>query len=340
MKGGGILNKLLEIEDLYVNIYASQGTVQAVRGVDMTLNSGEILAIVGESGCGKSVLCKSLMKLLPKNASIDRGSIIAGGRDITKYSEKEMNNLRGKFFSMIFQNPTTALNPTITVGSQLSSAIRIHNKGLSKKEAYDIAIELMKLVGIETPFEKYNLYPYQFSGGMCQRMVIAIALSGSPKLLIADEPTTALDVTIQAQILKLLKDLKTKLNTSVILVTHDLSSAQKIADRVAIMYAGRIVEIGKTNEVFSSPAHPYTVGLIQAIPKFNSKVETLYTIPGTPPSLINPPFGDAFAQRNPGALKIDYLERPPMYKISDTHFAATWLLDERYKYYHTGENYE
>lgn len=334
------MKKLLEVKNLHVDIDSTLGVVNAVRDISLEINSGEILAIVGESGSGKSIFCKSLMKLLPKNASISKGNIIIDGKDITNYSEKEMNKLRGSFFSMIFQNPTTSLNPTVPVGVQLNNAIKIHNKKLLKKEAYNYTIELMKLVEIDNPQEKYNLYPYQFSGGMCQRMAIAIALSGNPKLLIADEPTTALDITIQTQILFLLKNLRSRLNTSVILVTHDLSAAKKIADRIAIMYAGKIVEIGNVQEVFKSPVHPYTIGLINAIPKFSDKKEKLYTIPGMPPSLINPPKGDAFAQRNVSALNIDYLEHPPMFKVSDTHFAATWLLDERYKQYHAGELYD
>ncbi len=334
------MKNLLEVKNLCVNIDSNSGVVEAVRDVSLSVNSGEILAIVGESGCGKSVFCKSLMKLLPKNASINGGSIIADGHVITNYSEKAMNTLRGKFFSMIFQNPSTSLNPTIPVGVQLLNAIRFHNRKLSKTEAYNCAIELMELVRIDNPCEKYNLYPYQFSGGMCQRIAIAIALAGNPKLLIADEPTTALDVTIQVQILNLLKDLKTKLNTSIILVTHNLGAVERIADRVAIMYAGKIIEIGKTREVFTAPAHPYTISLLNTLPEQNSKGQELYVIPGMPVSLIKPPKGDAFAQRNMNALEIDYLEHPPMFRISDTHFAATWLLDGRYKLYHTGEIYD
>ena len=323
------MEELLNIEHLSVGIRSSGGKVQAVRDVSLSLHPGEIFAIVGESGCGKSMLCKSVMKLLPRSAKIERGRIIANGVDITNCSDRQMRKLRGKLFSMIFQDPMTALNPTVPIGKQIAEAILCHEPKLSKEAVYERVIELMELVGIEQPRERYKLYPYNFSGGMRQRSVMAIALAAKPKILLADEPTTALDVTIQAQILDLLKDIQTKLGTATILVSHDLGVVARCADRVAIMYAGKIVEIGTAEEVYYDPRHPYTWGLMQALPALNKGAKELKTIPGMPPTLIDPPQGDAFACRNEYALQIDYLEQPPMFRITDTHYAASWLLDPR-----------
>lgn len=323
------MSQLLEINDLSVGIYTAAGTVEAVRGVSLALNAGEVLAIVGESGCGKSMLCKSIMKLLPKNAKIDGGSISVGGTDITACSERDMCALRGKLFSMIFQDPMASLNPTMTVGAQIAEAVRVHNKKLPRAAVHKRVIELMELVGIENPEQRYKLYPNNFSGGMRQRSVIAMALAGAPKILLADEPATALDVTVQAQILDLLGEIRKKLGTAVILVSHDLGVVARAADRVAIMYAGKIVETGTAEEIYHDPRHPYTWGILRSLPTFSKGGETLYTIPGMPPSLIEPPEGDAFACRNEYALAIDYKKQPPMFKISDTHYAATWLLDPR-----------
>ena len=323
------MEELLKIENLSVGIRYASGTVQAVRDVSLTLHPGEVLAIVGESGCGKSMLCKSIMKLLPKSAKIEGGKIMANGVDITDYSERQMRKLRGKLFSFVFQDPMTALNPTIPIGKQIAEAILIHEPKLSKEEVYDRVIKLMELVGIKQPHERYKLYPYNFSGGMRQRSVMAIALAANPKILLADEPTTALDVTIQAQILDLLKDVQTKLGTATVLVSHDLGVVAKCADRVAIMYAGKIVEIGTAEEVYYDPRHPYTWGLMQSLPALNKGAKELKTIPGMPPTLIDPPAHDAFACRNEYALEIDHHEQPPMFQITDTHFAATWLLDPR-----------
>ena len=323
------MEELLKIENLSVGIRSASGNVQAVRDVSLTLHPGEVLAIVGESGCGKSMLCKTMMKLLPKSAKIEGGKIVANGVDITDYSERDMRRLRGKLFSMIFQDPMTALNPTIPIGKQIAEAILIHEPKLSKEEVYDRVIKLMELVGIKQPHERYKLYPYNFSGGMRQRSVMAIALAANPKILLADEPTTALDVTIQAQILDLLKDIQTKLGTATILVSHDLGVVARCADRVAIMYAGKIVEIGTAEEVYYDPRHPYTWGLMQSLPALNKGAKELKTIPGMPPTLIDPPAGDAFACRNEYAREIDYHEQPPMFQITDTHYAATWLLDPR-----------
>ena len=323
------MSELLKIEHLSVNIHGHGGTVQAVRDVSFALKPGEVLALVGESGCGKSILCKSIMKLLPKSAKIEGGRILANGVDITDYSERDMRKLRGKLFSFVFQDPMTALNPTIPIGRQIAEAIEVHEPKLSKEEVYNKVISLMELVGIRLPHEFYKQYPYNFSGGMRQRSVMAIALASEPKILLADEPTTALDVTIQAQILDLLKMIQQKLGTSTILVSHDLGVVARVADRVAIMYAGKIVEIGTAEEIFYDPRHPYTWGLLQTLPALNKGKEELKPIPGMPPTLIHPPKGDAFACRNRYALEIDYHQEPPMFQISDTHYAATWLLDPR-----------
>lgn len=323
------MEELLKIDNLSVGIKSPAGKVQAVRDVSFELHPGEVLAIVGESGCGKSMLCKAIMKLLPKSAKIEGGKIIAGGVDITEFSDRDMRKLRGKLFSMIFQDPMTALNPTIPIGNQIAEAILVHEPKLPKEEVYNRVIELMELVGIRQPHERYKLYPYNFSGGMRQRSVMAIALAANPKILLADEPTTALDVTIQAQILDLLKEIQTKLGTATILVSHDLGVVARCADRVAIMYAGKIVEIGTAEEVYYDPRHPYTWGLMQSLPALNKGATELKTIPGMPPTLIDPPVGDAFACRNEYALEIDYHEQPPMFQITDTHYAATWLLDPR-----------
>ena len=323
------MEELLKIENLSVGIQSPAGKVQAVRDVSFALHPGEVLAIVGESGCGKSILCKSIMKLLPKSAKIESGSIIANGVDITSYTDRDMRKLRGKLFSFVFQDPMTALNPTIPIGKQIAEAVLIHQPKLSKEAAYTKVIELMELVGIENPQERYKLYPYNFSGGMRQRSVMAIALASNPKILLADEPTTALDVTIQAQILDLLKDIQKKLGTATILVSHDLGVVARAADRVAIMYAGKIVEIGTAEEVYYDPRHPYTWALLQSLPALNKGKAELKTIPGMPPSLIDPPEGDAFAGRNEYALEIDYHQAPPMFRITDTHYAAIWLLDPR-----------
>lgn len=320
--------ELLEIKNLRVGIPTPMGKVEAVRGVNLTLRQGEVLAIVGESGCGKSILCKSIMKLLPKNAKIEEGQILVNGTDIAPYSHRQMKALRGKLFSMIFQDPLSSLNPTMTIEAQIAEAVRIHDRHLTREQVHNRVIELMELVGIGHPEERCRLYPYNFSGGMRQRTVMAIALAGNPRILLADEPTTALDVTIQAQILDLLRDIQHKLGTATILVSHDLGVVARAADRVAIMYAGKIVEIGTAQEVYYDPRHPYTWGLLQALPSL-AKGKALRVIPGMPPTLIHPPKGDAFACRNEYALAIDYEQEPPMFRITDTHYAATWLLDPR-----------
>lgn len=323
------MENLLEVKNLSVSFDSPAGEVQAVRDVSFSLKKGEVLAIVGESGCGKSVLCKSIMKLLPASARIKEGKILIRGCDITNYREQDMQKIRGSIFSMIFQDPMTSLNPTIKIGQQIAEAILVHEKKMTKEQVYQRVIELMELVGIDHPRERFHLYPYNFSGGMRQRSVMAIALASNPDILFADEPTTALDVTIQAQILDLLQEVQEKLGTATILVSHDLGVVARVADRVAVMYAGKIVETGTAEEVYYDPRHPYTWGLMRSLPAFSKGKDSLYTIPGMPPTLINPPKGDAYACRNEYALGIDYEKMPPMFRITDTHYAATWLLDKR-----------
>ncbi|MED4403187.1 ABC transporter ATP-binding protein [Metabacillus fastidiosus] len=320
------MEKILEVNDLHISFFTFSGEVQAIRGVDFHLLKGETLAIVGESGSGKSVTSKAIMRLLPEsNSKIKNGEILFEGKDLTKLSDKEMQKIRGQDISMIFQDPMTSLNPTMKIGKQIIEPIVKHQK-LSKSAAKRKALDLLNLVGIPNPEIRFNQYPHQFSGGMRQRVVIAIALACNPKILIADEPTTALDVTIQAQILELMKDLQKKIETSIIFITHDLGVVANVADRVAVMYGGKLVEIGTVDEVFYNPQHPYTWGLISSMPTLDTKEEELYAIPGTPPNLLYPPKGDAFAPRNEYAMKIDLEEPPPMFQVSPTHYAATWLL--------------
>lgn len=317
---------VLEVKDLAISFQTFEGVVRAVRGVDFTLKKGETLAIVGESGSGKSVSTKAINRLLPeKNTLIERGEILFEGQDILKVSEKDMQGIRGNDIAMIFQDPMTSLNPTMTVGKQIAEPIIAH-KNISKEKAKRKALELMQLVGIHRPEQSYKSYPHQFSGGMRQRVMIAIALACEPKVLIADEPTTALDVTIQAQILDLMNKLKDELDTSIIFITHDLGVVAQMADRVAVMYAGQIVEVGTTDEIFYNPMHPYTWGLLASMPTLDVDQKNLYTIPGSPPNLLHPPKGDAFAARNEYALAIDFEQEPELFKVTDTHYAKTWLL--------------
>jgi oligopeptide transport system ATP-binding protein len=320
------MENILEVKDLNISFHTFAGEVKAIRGVNFELKKGETLAIVGESGSGKSVTTKAIMKLLPPgNSEIKNGQILFDGKDLTKLTDRQMQKIRGKDISMIFQDPMTSLNPTMQVGKQIMEPL-VKHQNMSKSAAKERALQLLKLVGIPKPELRINQYPHQFSGGMRQRVVIAIALACNPKVLIADEPTTALDVTIQAQILELMKDLQNKIDTSIIFITHDLGVVANVADRVAVMYGGKIVEIGTVDEVFYNPQHPYTWGLISSMPSLDAKEEELYAIPGTPPNLLHPPKGDAFAPRNEYAMQIDLEEQPPMFKVSDTHYAATWLL--------------
>jgi len=319
------LEKLLEVKNLCVNFGTYGGEVKAVRGVTFDLHKGETLAIVGESGSGKSVACKTIMRILSSNGYIKDGQILFDGKDLTKISEKDMEKVRGKDIAMIFQDPMTSLNPTMTIGKQIMEPI-IKHQGFSKEDARKRAIELIELVGISDAEKRFKQYPHQFSGGMRQRIVIAISLACNPKVLIADEPTTALDVTIQAQILELIKDLQEKTGVAVIFITHDLGVVANMADRVSVMYAGKIIEYGTSDDIFYDPKHPYTWGLLGSMPTLDIGDNDLYNIPGTPPDLMDPPKGDAFALRSAYAMKIDHLAEPPMFKVSDTHYAATWLL--------------
>lgn len=319
------MSKLLEVKDLKVSFDTYNGEVQAVRGVSFDLNKGETLAIVGESGSGKSVTSMALMQLLAGQGYIKDGQILLEGEDLVKKSVKEMQKIRGKDISMVFQDPMSSLNPTMKIGNQIMEGL-IKHQNMSRENAKRRALELLNQVGIPQPEVRINQYPHQFSGGMRQRVVIAIALACNPKVLIADEPTTALDVTIQAQILELMKDIQKETDSAIIFITHDLGVVANIADKVAVMYAGKIVEMGTVDDIFYNPKHPYTWGLLGSMPTLDSTDEELYAIPGTPPNMLKPPKGDAFAPRNQFALEIDTQMEPPMFKVSDTHYAATWLL--------------
>lgn len=316
--------KILEVNDLRIHFRTYGGEVQAVRGIDFDLYKGETLAIVGESGSGKSVTTKAIMGILSKNAIKKSGEIKYDNMDLMKIDEHGFHEIRGKRISLIFQDPLSALNPIMRIGKQIME-VYIRSQGLDKKTAKKKALAIMEDVGIPEPEIRFNQYPFQFSGGMRQRIVIAIALAQDAEILICDEPTTALDVTIQAKILELINELKEKRNLSVIFITHDLGVVAQVADRVAVMYAGKIVEKGLSEEIFYDPRHPYTIALLASMPDLHVE-ERLFAIPGTPPNMIYPPTGDAFAQRNKYALNIDFEEEPPMFKITETHYAATWQL--------------
>ncbi|GEN94409.1 ABC transporter ATP-binding protein [Pediococcus ethanolidurans] len=316
---------ILEVKDLTIDFHTYAGTVKAIRDVSFHLKKGETLAIVGESGSGKTVTTKTVMGLLANNAEVVEGTVKFRGKDILKMTQKQLEDIRGKDIAEIFQDPMTSLDPTMRIGKQIAEPLRIH-KGYSREKANKQALEMLKLVGITNAEERINDYPHQFSGGMRQRIVIAIALVCYPEILIADEPTTALDVTIQAQILDLMKELQEKISTSIIFITHDLGVVAGMADRVAVMYAGKIVEYGTVDEIFYNPQHPYTWGLLNSMPTLDTAKGKLESIPGTPPDLLDPPAGDPFAARNPYAMKIDEQKEPPFFKVSDTHYAATWLL--------------
>ncbi|QUH18754.1 ABC transporter ATP-binding protein [Alkaliphilus sp. B6464] len=319
-------DKVLQVKNLSISFNTYSGKVHAVRGVSLDLHKGETLAIVGESGSGKSVTNKAIVGILSKNATINTGEIIYEGKDLTKHSDNEFNKIRGSKISMIFQDPMSSLDPVMKIGNQITEALIVKQR-ISKDQAKKKAIDLMAAVGIPEPEKRYNQYPFQFSGGMRQRIVIATALACDPEVLICDEPTTALDVTIQAQILELIKDIQQERDLSVIFITHDLGVVANVADRVAVMYAGKIVEYGTVDEIFYNPQHPYTWSLLASMPDLDTdSSDELLMIPGTAPNMLYPPKGDAFAARNKYAMKIDFEKEPPMFQVSDTHYAATWLL--------------
>ena len=330
--------KILEVRDLDISFTTVAGVVHAIRGVNIDLFKGETVAIVGESGYGKSVTMKAAMGILAKNAVVEKGSILfsynhADGTpeqiDILKKDKKWIRrHINGKRIAMVFQDPMTSLDPTMPIGKQIMEGMIWHFK-MPKQEAWNKAVELLREVGIDEPEKRMKNYPHQLSGGMRQRIVIAIALSCNPDLLICDEPTTALDVTIQAKIIELIRRVQRERGISVIYITHDLGVVAKVADYVNVMYAGKILETGSINEVFYDPRHPYTWGLLSAMPDLDTNDERLYTIPGSPPNLLHEKPGDAFAPRNRYALVVDDKADPPMFKITDSHYAATWLLDPR-----------
>ena len=331
-------DRVLSIRDLQVSFKTNYGSVNAIRGVRLDLFKGETVAIVGESGSGKSVTVKTIMGILDSNGTIDSGSIVYTYRDengneeeynLVSMSQQEIRyKLCGKHIAMVFQDPMTSLNPTMTIGKQIMEPILEHYSA-SKAEAVERALALLKEVGIAEPEKTFKQYPHELSGGMRQRVVIAIALACDPDILICDEPTTALDVTIQAKILELIKEIQQKKNIAVIYITHDLGVVAKVADYVAVMYAGRIVEKGNVNEVYYDPRHPYTWGLLSSMPDIETDSDRLFAIPGSPPNLMEKVQGDAFAPRNPFALKIDYREEPPMFDVGGQHRVASWLCDPR-----------
>lgn len=322
---------ILSAKDVNIQFDLRGKILHAIRGIDLDLYQGEVLAIVGESGSGKSVFTKSFMGLLDANGSITGGTIdyygMADGKPLRLSdlrTEKDWLRVRGREIAMVMQDPMTSLNPLKTIGAQIMEAVTLH-QGLKGAAAREKTLGYLRDVGISEPEKRFKQYPHEFSGGMRQRVVIAIAAACSPKILICDEPTTALDVTIQAQILQLLKKMQVKYDLTILLITHDLGVVANMADRICVMYAGRIVEVGTCEDIFYRPAHPYTWALLSAMPDLHTE-ETLFAIPGAPPNMLHPPKGDAFAARNKYAMKIDFEKEPPYFKISDTHYAATWLL--------------
>jgi oligopeptide transport system ATP-binding protein len=326
---------ILSVKELRVSFTLRGQNLLVLRDVSLDIKRGESVAIVGESGSGKSVFCKALMGLLDANAHLEHGEMVyftgQSAQDLAAlHNEKEWQSVRGGEIAMVMQDPMTSLNPLQTVGDQVKEAVAIHQK-LTGKAAKETAIGYLADVGIQEPQRRYRQYPHEFSGGIRQRVVIAIAMACKPKVLICDEPTTAIDVTLQAQILALLRDLQEKYALTIIYVTHDLGVVARVADSVAVMYAGDFVEIGQVEEIFYTPQHPYTSALLKSLPQLSRKGEEIVSIPGTPPGLNTDIRGDAFAMRNPGALKIDFVERSPFFQVSPTHKARTWLLDTRAK---------
>lgn len=324
-----VKNRILSVRNLEVKFRVRDRELTAIRNITLDIEKGKVLAIVGESGSGKSVFTKTFTGMLEANGRVSNGEIWFEGQDLAQLkSDEEWLKIRGGKIATIFQDPMTSLDPVRTIGYQISEVIIKHQKK-SKKEAKALAIELMTRVGIKDAARRYNEYPFMYSGGMRQRIVIAIALACRPTVLICDEPTTALDVTIQAQIIELIKELADEYQFTTIYITHDLGVVAKVADRVAVMYAGQIIEVGNAEEVFYDPRHPYTWGLLSSLPQLGGKDEALYAIPGTPPSLFEQIKGDAFAPRNQYAMQIDFEEEPPLFQITNTHFVKTWLEDAR-----------
>lgn len=321
-------NRILDVKNLKIDFHTYAGEVKAIRDVSFHLDEGETLAIVGESGSGKSVTTRSIIGLLAKNSQIMGGQILFHGKDLLKISEKEWQQIRGNQIAMIFQDPMTSLNPTMKIGKQIEEMLKEHRKDMSKADRKARAIELLSLVGISNPEARYDQYPHQLSGGMRQRVVIAIALACDPKVLIADEPTTALDVTIQAQILDLMRDLQKKIKTSIIIITHNLGVVANIADRVAVMYGGKLVETGDVADIFHNPCHEYTKGLLRSIPKAHEKGGELQAIPGTPPDLMDPPKGCPFAARCQETMIVCREYMPDYTECGKNHKSACWTLDE------------
>lgn len=315
---------LLQVINLHTSFTTDKGNVQAVNGLSFSLERGKTLGIVGESGSGKSVTAYSIMRILEQNGHITEGKILVDGEDITKYTEKQMQSFRGKKIGMIFQDPMTSLNPVYTVGNQIIEAIRLHSSA-TQKEAYEKALEMLQLVGINDAERRMKQYPFELSGGMRQRVMIAMALVAEPEILIADEPTTALDVTIQAQILELMQDLQKKLGMAIIIVTHDLGVIAQLSDEIVVMYGGRICERGSADDIFYRPAHEYTKGLLRSIPNAENMKKKLEPITGTPINLLNMPKGCAFCARCNNAMKICLSEVPPELKVAEGHNAACWI---------------
>ena len=320
---------ILSVRDLVIKFNLRGRVLTAIRGASLDLYEGETLAIVGESGSGKSVFTKSFLGMLDQNGWVESGSIEFEGKDLAKYkTSRDWMSIRGKKISMVFQDPMTALNPLRTVGKQIEEVLELH-QGMKGKTATYAAIEILDRVGIPDAKTRHKQYPHEFSGGMRQRVVIAIAMACKPRILVCDEPTTALDVTIQAQILDLIRSLQRDLSFTTIYITHDLGVVANVADRVAVMYGGQIIEKGTAEEIFYDPRHPYTWALLSSLPQLGTKHQPLYAIRGTPPNLFNTIVGDAFAPRNPKALNIDFTEQSPCFDVSPTHSASTWLLDPR-----------
>ncbi len=322
-------NVILSAKDVEVKFRVRDRVLTAIRGISLDIYENETIAIVGESASGKSVFTKTFTGMLEDNGHVSNGSITFEGENLMDFkTDDDWLKIRGAKIATIFQDPMTSLNPVRTIGSQITEVI-VKHQHKSKSEAKKIAIDLMDRVGIPNAADRFDEYPFMYSGGMRQRIVIAVTLACRPKILICDEPTTALDVTIQAQIIQLIKDLQQEYNFTTVFITHDLGVVANVADRVAVMYAGQIVEYGTVEDIFYVPAHPYTWCLLSALPQLGEKGDNLYAIAGTPPSLFEKVKGDAFAPRNPYAMQIDFEEEPPVFQISDTHYAKTWLLDER-----------